>query len=185
MKPIIKTLIIALATFLACAETKSQENFRWDITINSSKSKEQLYADTQDFIRMTWRTRGKQIVQENEADGFILAKGNLQSYSQGEKNDYKVYNIEYTIRFFLSDGTYRLVIDSLQCTSAHTNALYGTRESIRIPISEQYPFRNGKGRTGIGRKEYNRLMSVLKRQVQDVADEYMEYMTDTPPATPD
>lgn len=184
MKQIIETFVIALLAFWACAETEAQEKFRWDITAGSSKSKEQLYSDTQNYIRMTWRARDKQIVQENEADGVILAKGNLQSYSQGGKNDYKVYNIEYTVRFFLSDGAYRLMIDNLRCTLAHTNALYGTRECAPIPISDQYPFRNGEEHNGIGRKEYNKLMSALKKQVQNVADDYMEYMADASSALP-
>lgn len=185
MTLIMKMTIIAFAVLLTCTGLKAQENFRWDITANSPKSKEQLYNDTQDFIRMIWQTRGKQIIQENETDGSILAKGNLQSYSQNKKRDYKVYNIEYTVRFFLSDSTYRIVIDSLKCTSAHTNGLYGTRRSVPIPISEQYPFQNKNGKSDISRKEYKELMSALKTQVQEIADNYLKYMAETLSANPD
>ena len=51
-----KTFAIALMALLSCAGAKTQENFRWDVTANSPGSKEQLYADTQDYVCMTWRT---------------------------------------------------------------------------------------------------------------------------------
>lgn len=153
----------------------SQNDFKWNIIMESSKSEAQLYEDVKNFINGTWQTAGKTIIQDDKTKGFILAKGNVQ-LSVGAHIAPRMYNFEYDVKFYVKDKKYRIAIDNVFCNSAQITA-QRTAEVPRPAVADTYPEKNGKKLTGMNKKNYNDLMSRLKVEIQATADSFLKYMT--------
>lgn len=155
----------------------AQKDFKWDIITESSKTQTQLYVDVKNFINGVWQAAGKNIVQEDEAKGFIFAKGNVQ-LSVGSRLAPRMYNFEYDVKFYVKDKKYRIIIDNVFCNSAQMTATsYNTVEVPRPAVADVYPESKGKKLTGMNKKNYEDMVYRLKSEIQTTADSYLKYMS--------
>jgi len=167
---------IAIVLAITNVNLWAQKDFKWDIITESSKTQAQLYADVKNFINRAWEAAGKNIVQEDEAKGFIFAKGNVQ-LSVGARLAPRMYNFEYDVKFYVKDNKYRIVIDNVFCNSAQMTGGHNTVEVPRPDVADTYPEKKGRKLTGMNKKNYEDMIYRLKSEIQITADSYLKYMS--------
>lgn len=148
-----------------------QENFEWDIRVESSKTKEQLYSDTKMFIAEIWNSAQSVIQNDDKEKGLILVKG-LSSQSLYYQMNNHEWTYSYTVKFYVKDNKYRIVIDNVHCQSA----ICGIYDWPLMPVADNYPEKKGMRITGVNEKRYNLLMNRLKEELQSIVDNYLIYV---------
>lgn len=171
-----KKFLIVLVLAWAGINAYAQKDFKWDIVTESSKAKAQLYADVKNFINGSWQVAGKEIMQEDEAKGFIMAKGNV-NVTRGPKIGPWVYNFEFNVKYYVKDNKHRIVVDNVFCTSATMSTTSSHMDVPRPPVSDNYPEEKGKKITGLTKKMYTNLMDKLKANIQETVDSYLKFMS--------
>lgn len=169
MKKILFFLLISFSL-----PSVAQENFKWDIIKESIKTKEQLYSDTKMFIAEAWNSAQSVTQNDDKENGLILIKGTSTQSLVYQMNNH-VWTFTYTVKFYMKENKYRIVIDNIHCESAQC----GVYQWPLMPVADNYPESKGMNITGVNKKRYETLMTNLKQELQKMVDNYITYMENT------
>lgn len=172
--------ILLLCMLFVGINLMSQETFQWDIRGETSKDKSQLYSDVKMFIAEYWKSAQNVIQNDDKEQGLIVLKGLDRENLVFQLNDH-IWTYVYTIKFYVKDNKYRIVIDNVYCESARC----GGYNWPLMPVADKYPENNGFRMTGINEKRYDILMTSLKANLQSIVDSYQKYMLKESPTTED
>lgn len=165
-----KMILFVLLTFVSFLSS-AQENFKWDIVKESTKTKDQLYSDTKMFIAEVWNSAQNVIQNDDREGGLILVKG-ISTQIMKIQIVYPTWSFAYTVKFYMKDHKYRIVIDNVNCESANC----GVHRWPNMPVADNYPKQKGTRTTGLNKKRYETLMLDLKEELQTLVDSYQTYM---------
>ena len=165
-----KMILLVLLAFVSLFSS-AQESFKWDIVKESPKTKEQLYSDTKMFIAEAWNSAQSVIQNDDKENGLILVKG-ISSQTMKIQLVFPTWTFAYTVKFYMKDHKYRIVIDNVNCESANC----GVHQWPLMPVADNYPEEKGGRTTGLNKKRYESLMSDLKQELQTLVDSYQTYM---------
>lgn len=166
--------ILFLLLLFASIHSIAQENFKWDYIQKSDKMKDQLYSDTKMFVAEAWNSAQSVTQNDDKENGLILIKGaSIQSLVYQMNNH--VWTFTYTVKFYMKDNKYRIVIDNVHCESAQC----GIYQWPLMPVADNYPENKGMNITGVNKKRYETLMTNLKQELQKLVDGYITYMENT------
>lgn len=164
-----KKIFLALMLIFVSLSSVAQENFEWDIIQESSKTKEQLYSDTKMFIAEAWKSAQNVIQNDDKENGLILVKG-LSIQSIKIQLVYPDWTFAYTVKFYVKDNKYRIVIENVNCETAKC----GIHQWPRMPVADSYPEKKGTRITGLNQKRYETVMSALKEELQNLVNNYQD-----------
>lgn len=166
-----KKILILLLTFVSLSTVTAQENFNWDIIQESGKTKEQLYSDTKMFIAEAWNSAQSAIQNDDKENGLILVKG-ISPQSMTYQLITPTWTFAYTVKFYMKDQKFRIVIDNVHCETAKC----GVYQWPLMPVADFYPKEKGLKTTGLNQKRYETLMLTLKEELQNLVNNYQTYM---------
>ena len=168
-----KGIFIAINLLFINISAFSQENFKWDIIIDSLDNEQsELYSKTKLFIGKTWKSANDVIQSDDAESGTILVKGlNVQNLNY-QMNDHR-WTYSYTITFMTKDNKCRIKIEDVYCSGARA----GTYEWPKMPVNDSYPEKKGLRVTGVNEERYLELMQNLKAELQSIVDAYTKTLT--------
>ena len=148
--------------------TFSQTNFKWDVVDSVPKIKSQIYSETKLFISENWRS-AKDVIQNDDKDGgIILIKGLSTQSMYYQMNDHK-WTYSYTLKIFMKDYKYRIIIENVKCISA----VCGTNSWPLIDACDDCEF-PGYMKTSLKKDRYDELLSTLKKDLQAIVDRFQK-----------
>lgn len=167
-----KNLLLIFLVFVS-SNLLAQQNFVWEKTDTVAKTKDDIYSDTKMFIAENWKSAKAVIQNDDKEGGLILVKGKtIQILS------HSLYTCEYTysynVVFRMKDQKYKITIDNVYCESAYV----GGRKLKEVQpfeggnVPEMRPTEGGS----IPKKKLIELMSELKSELQNIVDDYTEYL---------
>jgi hypothetical protein len=161
MKQII-LLLFSVITFTSLGQT----NFIWEKSDTTSKSKNEIYSFTKEFIAKKSKYTQSIIQDDDKEGGIIITKGYaIYKVSSGLGGYSYIYSYTYT--FKMRDGKYKLELKDVYCESAsYTSSGYGMPPKIQ-PF-EGEPIQ----KTEISIEKAMLLMIDLKRDLQKLFDDY-------------
>lgn len=158
-----KTIISLLMTTLSVV-CFSQENFKWDVRDSVILSKDKIYSETKLFIADYWKSAQNVIQSDDKESGIILIKGNCiinQNFSLLNHT----YIFPYTVKFYMKDRKYRIVIDNVYCESAYCDDV----KWPLLPVSYEYP---GYFKTSLSKDRFIKIIDELKFNLDRIVSEY-------------
>ena len=163
------TLLVALLPFCVTA----QENFRWDIRDSNTLSKDDIYSKAKQFIAETWNEPSQVIKNDDKESGMILLRG-LTTEAKTHQMNLHEFTFQYQMKFQMREGEWRLVIEDVVCESHWV----GANKWRVIEVSDSFP---GKGKSAnMNAQRYGEVMAGLKQSLQDIADDYVKAMNESP-----
>ncbi len=151
--------------------TLSQENFKWDVVIDSLEgTSNQLYTKTKLFIGEYWKSAQNVIQIDEKEEGIVLVKGNRIEEMTFALNKH-TWVFRYSIKFLIKDTKCRIIIDDVYCESANCE---GTKWPL-LPVSNTYP-KGGYWKTSIGKDRYIEIMMNLKNELNLIVASYINYL---------
>ena len=166
MKKVVLFAVMALC--LSCLTSQAQENFQWDVIDSIPKTKDQIYSDTKMFIAEQWKSAQNVIQNDDKEKGIILLKGNSIQKRFFQLNDH-IWVFVYTVKFYMKDNKYRIVIDNIYCESARC-AQY---DWPLLPITLDYP---GMMKTSLNKERFIEIMVTIQAEMQLIVDKYKSFM---------
>jgi hypothetical protein len=138
-----------------------------------SKSKDQIYADTKMFIAEYWKSAQNVIQNDDKENGVILVKGSMKESLVFMMNTHDYY-YSYSVKFFMKEGRYRILLDNVKCSSA-------VCAGNSWPLVEfcdvcEYP---GYGPTGMPKEAWAKLQLMIGKEFSNLFDGYSNYIKST------
>lgn len=168
--------IIAIFTLTLCF---SQTNFKWEKVDSVNKTKDQIYSDTKMFIAETWKSAQNVIQNDDKDGGMILIKGaSIQTayYGKGMMMQTYKYIYNYTIKFMMKDGKYKMILDDVVLDKAY---MVGSTYPI-TPIEpfdgDNCPETGTMKHMGCPKKNVIIMMTAFKGELQSIVDGYDKYI---------
>ena len=163
-----KVAMILSILVLFITNSFAQENWKWELTDSTAKTKTQLYADTKLFIAEAWNSAKDVIQNDDKETGVVLVKG-LTDATVNSLMTSVTYWFSYTAKFQMKDGKYRITIDNLSCSDVTT-----TSTSPFAPLSlDGY---RGAFKDGLTEKNYNKVIEALKLNITNLVAGYQTAM---------
>lgn len=163
----IKNFILSLIAVLSTTLIFAQTNFQWEKIDSVQKSKAQIYSDTKMFIADYWKSANTVIQNDDKDGGMILVKAVNIQHLDYQMNDH-IWTYSYTVKFFMKDGKYRVIIENVFCQSARC----GNFDWPLMPVSDSYPVERGLRETGLNNERYTEVMLSLKVELQNIINSY-------------
>lgn len=165
-----KTILLSIAVLFFFIGT-GQRNFKWEKVDSVAKTKEQLYSDTKMFIAENWKSSQSVIQNDDKEVGVILVRGEIIQTTLIQITLLKwIYS--YSIKFFMRDGKYKMIIENVTCTSAYWGA---TPYSGCIVPCDDCPIPKF-GETGLNKTQYSKVIETLRNDLQSIVDRYATYI---------
>lgn len=164
--------LLFVVSFFYLSYSFSQLNFKWDIKDTISKSKENLYSDNKIFIAEYWKSATDVIKNEDKNESLIILKGKTKQHMSVALNEYlAIFN--YTVKFMCKENKYRIIIDNVDCEFVSVGGY--TRNWPLLPVLDTIPV-DCYMTTGLSEKKYLYMMSLLKTEIQRIADDYVVFI---------
>ena len=176
-----KKILLLLFFSLCFVFSYAQDGFKWDRVFQSEKSKDELFSITKMYVAEMWNS-AQDVTQNIDKDaGVILIKGvsdfsyPFNAFATG------TWYISYTIKFFVKDYKYRIVIDGLECIRLTFNGNVITKDTPQsflstplLPLLEEYPEKKGLKITGLKKESYEQLIKNIKDHFEIIILGYEE-----------
>lgn len=183
-----KRLFLLLFLCVCTVMMNAQDSFKWDKRFDSDKTKADLFALTKMFIAENWNSAQYVTQNSDEENGVVLVKGRAPFTYPVIRAHVVTYYFSYTIKFFVKDLKYRIVIDDLDCVELRCGDVYRTKTSTNfvfsgyplLPLLDEYPQNQGKKITGMKKESYEELTGNIKEFFEQLISEYEEYMKQEP-----
>lgn len=166
-----KVLLIALMAMFFTVNGFSQDNFKWDIKDSIPKSKDKIYALTKLFIADYWKSAQNVIQSDDKESGIILIKGNIVIHKYFQLNDHE-YIFPYTVKFYMKDKKYRIIIDNIYCESARCEQY----EWPKLPVTFEYP---GYFKTSLSKDKFSEIIKEVFNDMELIINNYKKFLSDS------
>lgn len=148
----------------------TQVDYKIEKVDTISKTKAQLYSDTKMFIAENWKSAKNVIQNDDKENGMILIKGTTKQVVS-----YALSNLEfwytYNVKFLMKDNKYKIIVEELKYNSG-PSAMWDKKAQYLVP-QNQFP---GYSTSGLPEKNWNRLITSLKDEMQGIVDRYEKYI---------
>jgi hypothetical protein len=166
-----KVLLLAVMAMLFSITGFSQENFKWDVKDSIPKTKDQIYSLTKLFIADYWKSAQNVIQSDDKESGVVLIKGNVVLHKNFQLNDH-VYTFPYTIKFYMKENKYRILIDNIYCESATC----GGYDWPKLSMTFEYP---GYLKTSLSKNRFTEILSEVHDEMNSIISGYKKYLSNS------
>ena len=135
-----------------------------------SKSKNQIYSDTKMYIAENWKSAQNVIQNDNKEDGLILIKGTI-GLDVGKGLKQFIYNYSYTVKFYMKDNKYKILIDNINPDYNQ----YNSTMFLSPPICENCEF-PGVSKAGMYKDTWLELQSKFPLKMKEILISYDKYL---------
>ena len=156
----------------------SQTGYKFEkIVPVSGKSKNEIYSLTKMFIAEYWKSAQNVMQNDDKEAGMILVKGTLET-----KVKTSVFTYSHTVKFYIKDEKYRIIVDNVNCVSNITSMwLTGEKyEGFCVEYCENCEF-PGSFKTNMKKNTWIQLLALTKIQLDAIAEDYYKYIINTDP----
>ncbi len=177
-----KKLILTAIAILTITFSFSQTNFQWEKIDSVAKTKAQIYSDTKMFISETWKSAQNVIQNDDKDAGMILVKGaSIQTayYGKGMMGQTYKYIYHYTVKFYMKDGKYKMILDEVKLDKAYMVGSTYTITPIEPFDGDNCPETGTIKHMGCPKKSVIIMMAEFKAELQNIVDSYEKYIKTT------
>jgi hypothetical protein len=171
------SILCISATYSQESETETptieQKEYVVEKVDSINKSKDAIYSSTKMFIAGYWRSAQSVIQNDDKEGGAILIKGSSThkvSIGLGATLD---FTYRYDVKFLMKEKRYKVVVENYKFERAPAVGWerYGPFLEPKEPLV--YP---GYRKAGIGEKQWNTLMSLIKSEMQGIVNNYVQHL---------
>lgn len=116
----VKLMLLSFVLCLFASVSYSQNNFELDTIFTIDKTKLELYNSSKMYIVSSFKSANDVIQLDDFETGIIVVKGSLMesvNYSLSTKK----YYFTFTLKIFMKDNKYRIVIEDIKNTISPVN----------------------------------------------------------------
>lgn len=110
-----KVLIALLLTY--GLTSIGQNNFVFNLTDSTTKSKSEIYTATKLFIATYWKSAQAVVQNDDKEGGIILIKGIITMETTHFLSQW-TFDYAYTVTFKMKDNKYKVTLDNVYCQDA-------------------------------------------------------------------
>lgn len=143
-----------------------QSEFNFDVKDSVNLSKDKIYSATKSFIAIYWKSAQNVIQSDDKEAGLIVIKANVV-ITQRYQVLWLKYVFPYTVKLYMKNNKYRIVIDNVYCESAYCD---DTKWPL-LPITFEYP---GYFKTSLVKDRYVQIMTELQSRIAEIVNSYKD-----------
>lgn len=160
----IKVMITLIMCFIVIKTFGQNPEMNVDKTFESTETKDVLYSKSKMFISEMFKSANDVIQNDDKENGIILVKGIIK-----ESFEYSMktldYNFSFTMKIYVKDNKYRIVISDVSNSSAPYQHNKLMINNYRGAFSDNLP-----------KNKYWALMESLSKSLNDFASRFENYM---------
>lgn len=174
-----KKIILIALSILVINTLSAQQEYKLEKTDSITKTKSQIYSDTKMFIAEYWKSAQNVIQNDDKENGMILLKCVIiKSVSLFlVTHD---YTYQYTIKFLMKNGKYKIIIDNIYPQTVYRynskGSSYHDEYKFDICYNCEFP---GFWKLGINKENWIDVQNSIKTQLNDIIDSYDKYIKQT------
>jgi hypothetical protein len=163
-----KKLILIIAIIFSGMLMRAQDNFRWDVVINKSGTKEELYSKAKVVIADVYNS-ATDVTKNSDKDlGIIQIKAKTSlTFKRNMGFAVITYYYDYSLKLLFKDGKYRMQLNGV--SAAGTNDYRWTYPQVSFTYQ-------GMGKTGVSKKQHKEQMEALQNRLDSIISRIIEKM---------